>query len=82
MARTRHLATSVARVLATKPEVVARIRKRLLASDGPDTSDDGEVATYIGDVQGEAANIGLYDVSAKYSFCRSYPYVTAVLGTL
>jgi magnesium transporter len=60
MARTRHLATSVTRVLATKPEVVAGIRKRLLlASDGPDASDDAEVAIYFGDVQGEAANIGL-----------------------
>lgn len=59
MARTRHLATSVARVLGTKPEVVAGIRKRLLASDGPDASDDAEVAIYFGDVQGEAANIGL-----------------------
>jgi magnesium transporter len=59
MARTRHLATSVARVLATKPEVVAGIRKRLLVSDGPDASDDAEVAIYFGDVQGEAANIGL-----------------------
>ncbi|KAF8506661.1 hypothetical protein F5888DRAFT_1644324 [Russula emetica] len=51
MARTRHLATSVARVLGTKPEVVAGIRKRLLASDGPDASDDAEVAIYFGDVQ-------------------------------
>jgi magnesium transporter len=54
MARTRRLATAVARVLATKPEVVAGIRKRLLASsDGPDASDDAEVAIYFGDVQGE-----------------------------
>ncbi len=49
MARTRHLATSLARVLATKPEVVARIRKRLLAS----ASDDAEVDIYFGDVQGK-----------------------------
>ena len=55
MARTRRLATSVARVLATKPEVVAGIRKRLLASHGRATSDDAEVAIYFGDVQGEAA---------------------------
>lgn len=53
MARTRQLATSVARVLATKPEVVAGIRKRLLASDGLDVNDDVEVAMYFGDVQGE-----------------------------
>lgn len=55
MARTRRLATSVARVLATKPEVVAGIRKRLLAPDGADSSEDAEVAIYFGDVQGEAA---------------------------
>jgi magnesium transporter len=67
MARTRHLATSVARVLATKPEVVAGIRKRLLASDGPDASDDAEVAIYIGDVQGETREYRtVNDVSAEY----------------
>ena len=65
MARTRHLATSVARVLATKPEVVAGIRKRLLASDGPDASDDAEVAFYFGDVQGEARISDCYDISAE-----------------
>jgi magnesium transporter len=53
MARTRRLATSVSRVLATKPEVVAGICKRLLASDGPASSDDAEVAIYFGDIQGE-----------------------------
>jgi magnesium transporter len=57
MARTRQLATSVARVLATKPEVVAGIRKRLLASVGPD---DVEVAIYFGDVQGEDLEIPKY----------------------
>ena len=55
MSRTRRLATSVARVLATKPEVIAGIRKRLLSSDGPDADDDVEVAIYFGDVQGEVA---------------------------
>jgi magnesium transporter len=44
MSRTRRLATSVARVLATKPEVIAGIGKRLLSSDGPDADDDVEVA--------------------------------------
>jgi len=43
---------SMTRVLATKPEVIAAIRKRLLASDGPAASDDVEVAIfYFGDVQ-------------------------------
>jgi magnesium transporter len=53
MARTRRLVTSVARVLATKPEVIAGIRKRLLASHGSASSDATEVAIYFGDVQGE-----------------------------
>ena len=55
MSRTRRLATSVARLLATKPEVIAGIRKRLLSSDGPDVNDDVEVAIYFGDIQGEVA---------------------------
>ncbi len=83
MARTRHLATSVARVLATKPEVVAGIRKRLLALDGPDAGDGAEVAIYFGDVQGKGREYrSVYDVSAEYGCCRSYPYVTAILGAL
>jgi magnesium transporter len=40
-------------VLATKPEVVAGICKRLLASDGLASSDDAEVAIYFADIQGE-----------------------------
>ncbi|KAI9509070.1 hypothetical protein F5148DRAFT_978857 [Russula earlei] len=51
IARTRHLATSVAGVLATKLGVVAAIRKRLLAPDGLGARDDLEVAIYFGDVQ-------------------------------
>ncbi|KAH8997262.1 hypothetical protein EDB92DRAFT_1402578 [Lactarius akahatsu] len=51
MARTRRLVTSVARVLATKPEVVAGIGKRLMTADGLVTGDDAEVGIYLGDVQ-------------------------------
>ncbi|KAI9444768.1 hypothetical protein H4582DRAFT_1911167 [Lactarius indigo] len=51
MARTRRLVTSVARVLATKPEVVAGIRKRLMTADGLVAGDDAEVSIYLGDVQ-------------------------------
>ncbi len=84
MARTRRLATAVARVLATKPEVVAGIRKRLLASsNGPDASDDAEVAIYFGDVQGEGARTSdCMTYRLNMTLCRPYPYVTAVLGAL
>lgn len=58
MARTRRLVTSLTRLLATKSEVVAQIRKRLLTSNhsglgnGAGKDDDMEVAIYMGDVQG------------------------------
>lgn len=53
MARTRRLVTSVARVLATKPEVVAGIRKRVMTADHLIAGDDAEVGIYLGDVQGQ-----------------------------
>lgn len=53
MARTRRLVTTVARVLATKPEVVAGIRKRLMTGDRLVAGDDAEVGIYFGDVQGQ-----------------------------
>ena len=58
MARTRRLVTSLARLLATKSEVVAQIRKRLLSSNpsglgnGASEDDDTEIAIHMGDVQG------------------------------
>ncbi|KAJ3987781.1 hypothetical protein F5890DRAFT_679574 [Lentinula detonsa] len=54
MARTRRLVTSLTRLLATKSEVVAQIRKRLLTGLGngnAGNSEDAEVAMYMGDVQ-------------------------------
>ncbi|TFY82653.1 hypothetical protein EWM64_g1359 [Hericium alpestre] len=55
MAKTRRLVTSLGRVLAMKSEVVARLRKRLLMSGEygqlDRSSDDAEVAIYMGDVQ-------------------------------
>ncbi|KAJ7634263.1 hypothetical protein DFH06DRAFT_1436950, partial [Mycena polygramma] len=55
MARARRLVTSLSRLLATKSEVVAQLRKRLLTSvqSGPSNSDveRAEVAMYLGDVQ-------------------------------
>lgn len=57
MARTRRLVTTLARLLATKSEVVAQIRKRLLTSgksglNGSAWNEDLDVAIYMGDVQG------------------------------
>jgi magnesium transporter len=83
MARTRHLATSVARVLTTKPEVITGIRKRLLASDGPDASDDAGVAIYFGDVQGEAANIGhFYNVLYQLNMAAVVDHILTLQQSL
>jgi magnesium transporter len=80
MARARRLVTSVARVLATKPEVVAGIRKRLLVLDGLAVSDDAEVAIYFGDVQGQ-----LKKKNAVYSIrtdCRAADHILALQQSL
>ena len=53
IARTRRLVTSVVRILVTKPEVVAGIRKRLTTVDRLVTGDDAELGMYFGDVQGQ-----------------------------
>lgn len=50
MARTRRLVTSLGRLLASKSEVMTQIRKRLLSERGIGTSDDVEVAMYMGQV--------------------------------
>ena len=58
IARIRKLVTSLTRLLATKSEVVARIRKRFLLSNqyglhyGASKDEDFEVSMYMGDVQG------------------------------
>jgi magnesium transporter len=54
MARARRLVTFVARVLATKPEILAGIRKRLLIPDGLAAVDDADLVIYFGDVQGQS----------------------------
>ena len=85
MARTRRLVTSLARLLATKSEVVAQIQKRLLTSgqsglgNGAGKDDDIEVAIYMGDVQGKRVSVPfryVHDVESSMPF-RSYPDLTA-----
>ncbi|THH01829.1 hypothetical protein EW026_g954 [Hermanssonia centrifuga] len=55
VARMRRLVTSLSRVLATKSEVVAQVKKRLLMTGesglGNGTVDDHDVFVYMGDVQ-------------------------------
>ena len=58
IARTRKLVTSLARLLSTKSEVIARIQKRFIASsssklgNGPRLNEDADLAIYMGDIQG------------------------------
>lgn len=65
MAATRRIVTSLGRLLHTKGEVIAQIRKRLLVTSrrshghgvGLDIQDDGDIAIYMGDIQGENCSI-------------------------
>ncbi len=52
MARTRKQVTVLGRLLATKADVVSQIRKRLGKAGQSSTSDEQEVAIYMGDVEG------------------------------
>lgn len=60
MAATRRIVTSLGRLLASKGDVIAQIRKRMhttspeVASAGLGRAEvDGEIAIYMGDIQGE-----------------------------
>ena len=63
MARTRKQVTVLGRLLATKADVVSQIRKRLAKTGQSSTSDEQEVAIYMGDVEG--ACLLLEDVNAR-----------------
>ena len=56
VAHVRRLVTSLSRFLATKSEVVAQVKKRILMTGehglGNGTGDDADVFVYMGDVQG------------------------------
>ncbi len=64
VARMRRLVTSLSRVLATKSEVVAQVKKRLLMTGesglGNGTVDDHDVFVYMGDVQGDPSSVCLH----------------------
>jgi magnesium transporter len=70
MARMRRLVTAVARVLATKPEVLAGIRKRLMTVD---RGDDAEVGIYLGDVQDHILTLQQLLAHYERMLSQSYP---------
>jgi Mg2+ and Co2+ transporter CorA len=83
MARARRLVTSLARLLATKSEVVSQIRKRFLIS-GPQTTspqgnEDVEIAIYMGDVQGKT---GFDRLRWQLNSFRSYFDPAAISSSL
>ena len=90
MARIRRLVTSLTRFLAVKSEVVAQVRKRLLAkgewSLGTGTEDDLDVFVYMGDVQGEVVWLGsgrrLSALISLGSAYRSHSDAAAVVSAL
>ena len=76
MTTTRRLMTTLSRLLHSKSEVVAQIRKRLSAQD--------EVAIYLDDVQGTRATIdmGIELGLILSGFCRPHHHPSAVFGAL
>jgi Mg2+ and Co2+ transporter CorA len=73
MARTRRLVTSLGRLLSTKAEVIAQIRKRLASGTKPE---DAEVAMYMGDVQGQCFLPGAVQLYSEHGQIISSRYST------
>lgn len=64
MARARRLVVSLARLLATKADVIAQVRKRLTTSTLSGSASANrrealEVAMYMGDIEGDVARLSL-----------------------
>lgn len=88
MARTRKQVTVLGRLLATKADVVSQIRKRLAKTGLGTTSDEQEVAIYMGDVEGVYLLFGFWCLAAADVFffaavtCRPYLDLADGAGTL
>jgi len=68
MARIRRLVTSLGRLLASKSEVVAQLRKRLVTGLGSGSkTEDIEVAMYLGDVQGSPLLLDSTELPLTYT---------------
>ncbi|KNZ77430.1 Putative metal ion transporter C17A12.14 [Termitomyces sp. J132] len=81
MARTRRLITSLTRLLATKSEVVAQIRKRLLTVNGTRRDDNLDVAIYMGDVQDHILTLQHSLVDYERILSQSHPTYLSQLRT-
>ncbi|KAJ7706222.1 hypothetical protein B0H17DRAFT_1036260 [Mycena rosella] len=85
MARARRLVTSLSRLLATKSEVVAQLRKRLMsAHTGSGDNNDGvEVAIYLGDVQDHILTLENALKHYERMLSQSHPlYISHVRATV
>ncbi|KAG6842240.1 hypothetical protein C0991_000210 [Blastosporella zonata] len=81
MARTRRLVTSLTRLLATKSEVVAQIRKRLMGLNGPPRDDDLDIAMYMGDVQDHILTLQHSLAHYEHMLSQSHPTYLSQLRT-
>ncbi|KAG6911995.1 hypothetical protein DXG01_000243 [Tephrocybe rancida] len=81
MARTRRLVTSLTRLLATKSEVVAQVRKRFLSVNRSEQDDDLDVAMYMGDVQDHILTLQHSLVHYERILSQSHPTYLSQLRT-
>lgn len=70
IAATRRIVTSLGRLLGTKGDVIAQIQKRLLNGESNGSGsrsqlqDDGEIAMYMGDIQGRSLRFFVIVINA------------------
>ncbi|KAJ7071066.1 hypothetical protein C8F01DRAFT_413176 [Mycena amicta] len=81
MARARRLVTSLARLLSSKSEVVAQLRKRLLTTPGSPNGDSVEVAIYLGDVQDHILTLENSLAHYERMLSQSHPLYIAQMRT-
>ncbi|KAJ7492660.1 hypothetical protein FB451DRAFT_1219171 [Mycena latifolia] len=88
MARARRLVTSLSRLLATKSEVIAQLRKRLLSAPSASSNNSGdgdsvEVAIYLGDVQDHILTLENALKHYERMLSQSHPlYISHVRATV
>ncbi|KAL4069648.1 hypothetical protein V8B97DRAFT_607457 [Scleroderma yunnanense] len=73
MARTRRLVTSLARLLASKSEVVSQMRKRYLGTGKAIHIESVEIAMYMGDVQDHILTLQQALSHYEHILSESYP---------